>query len=207
MRAVGNNFNSATNIFRIFNNALAFLIKPKQLQKIEKRKKERENLTWRSPGSPTGPALQLAGPAHHCSPSVVFLPSPRSSCVPGAQASRASSSLPAWLPPRRPGRLPRRHDTPDPLSLPPCRLLSPLLPSLSQPRARLSPPSTVSVATAHASPPRVVHRLCYLERLLSGESREPGGTEATQLPSSSPPVAGPLRRRLAAARPSPSLPC
>ena len=43
--------------------------------------------------------------------------------------------------------------TPDPLSLPPCRLLSPLLPSLSQPRARLSPPSTVSVATAHASPP------------------------------------------------------
>ena len=115
-------------------------------------------------------------------------------------ACLATPSSP-WSPSATP-RHPRPPLTPS-LSAP----LSPAALSLSQPRARLSPPSTVSVATAHASPPRVVHRLCYLERLLSGESREPGGTEATQLPSSSPPVAGPLRRRLAAARPSPSLPC
>ena len=45
MRAVGNNFNSATNIFRIFNYALTFLIRPKQLQKIENGiKREREGI-------------------------------------------------------------------------------------------------------------------------------------------------------------------
>ena len=110
------------------------------MQKIEKRKKERENLTWRSPGSPTDPAMQLAGPAPHCSPSVVFLPLPRSSCVPGAQASRASSSLPAWLPPRRPGRLPRRHATPPTLSH--SLWISPL-PLFSPPRA------TADVARNH----------------------------------------------------------
>ena len=52
--------------------------------------------------------------------------------MPGAQASRASSSLPAWLPPRRPGRLPRRHATPPTLSH--SLWISPL-PLFSPPRA------------------------------------------------------------------------
>ena len=51
MRAVGNNPKVPTNIFRIFENALAFLIKQKQLQKVENRniRKERE-----PPGGPSG---------------------------------------------------------------------------------------------------------------------------------------------------------
>ena len=148
---------------------------------------ERERrTTWRSPGSPTGPAAR---------PSPSPLPLLSSSSCQWEQlrartraAEEASSSLPGCL------LLPRdvsRSATPPPgpLSLPPV-LLPPLLCSLPRhTRAHPTPPFAATTATGHPTPHRRAQKLCHFVLYLLNEPRGPG--RAATPPSMSSSTSGP----------------
>ena len=137
MRAVGNNFNSATNIFRIFNYALTFLIRPKQLQKIENGiKRAREGILPGAHLAAQMPTTVRPSPPG-APPPVAFLLVPVGrGGTPRRRRALHATRLPACVawPPRRLASSPRRR--PDPWT-----------PSLSP-----SPSFPSSVSLSHARP-------------------------------------------------------
>ena len=120
--------------------------------------------------------------------------------MPGAQASRASSSLPAWLPPRRPGRLPRRHATPPPRR---SLTLSGSLPFLCSPH-RESPPTSLATtaATATSSLPLCVPELSPDPSPSTSTHRSPDAPRRCR-GASSPTTAAGCRRPIHPLRPLP----
>jgi hypothetical protein len=166
------------NIFRIFENALAFLIKPKQLQKIENRnlKRKGENL----PGSHLAQLLQPARPtwpvpviSHLCQKAEACRP--RAHRRPPPPCLAAPSSLWTSLAMPRSPLVPLAHSLE----------LIPLLCSLSHPRrAQPSPPTSTAMATATAPPRRCAQRLRLDPLFLSTEPR-PAGSPAASSPTSS----------------------
>ena len=135
-----------TNIFRIFGNALAFLIKPNTITENRKQKlKWKERGTENLPAQPTTVAAYWPKPAQPTRGSTVFI------LLPGGEAAacpvrrRTTPAPPCLRAPRPPGRLHAYHAASSTLSHSPSSSSPPLAP------LHLAPERT---AVRRRAPPR-----------------------------------------------------
>ena len=169
-------------------------------EKLEKKTKESEILTWASylaaqrPSRPAQPAGRRQSSPTSCQEDGARVPDAREHAL-------ATSCFPArcWRPPTTP-RIPL-----GPLSLPRA-LSSPLVLPLPFARARPPPPLAAAVATASPSLLRRAHELRLDSVFLSTEPRPTGSPAASPSSSSSTFGRRRLRRRFAGPRASPALP-
>ena len=170
------------------------------MQKIEKRKQRERESTYLAP---TCAACCRSRPSPPLQPSVVFLPSPRSSCVlararPRGHLLLADEPLAAWTTPAG------RPDPADHFAHSPPSTLPPLLP-LSR-LDRMEPPSPTSSLAATATPSLPLHtpELRPDPLKLHHGACDAGCSVATPSPPSSSPRPAIAAVRFAADRTSPS---
>ena len=200
-------------------NLFKFKTMAKDINKIKKnrniKKRERENppgLTWRSPGSPAGPASArpvTVQPSCQSSSS----PSPRSSCVLDARAPTPATSC--FVPEASPSSLSMRGDATQPpgavqpflssLELSPLPWLS--LPRCSQPH-RTAPtlPTSTTAAIASPSSSRAVQELRHDLLFIFAETNDAGAPRSTVIVVAFVLCTDSRRRRFAATRPPPTSP-